>query len=808
MLFLKSWLGDYVNLADYSNPQLAALINRTSTEVEKVVELTDYFAGKVVVGRIQNVRPHPNADSLQVFEVNLGSKPSVQLVSAAPNVRDGLVIPVALAGAKLPGFTIQARPLRGEESAGMGCGKSELTLETKPSNGLWELNSEFGEEIPLGRSICQALPRYFPEETLFDLSILPNRIGVFGSHLGLALELATILERPDLLTPKAKRLLNFETLAEEILAPGFFTQTTSSELDFNFTDETETVRSFGLFDVDFGADFYVDALCIRRLFLTETNVVGNLTDLSNYLLFDIGQPTHFFSKAKVAKQSSELTWKVRSLPQGQGFRGLGQLKKTTLPAGFSVLQDASEKVLALPGISGAHASKLDAGETEVVLEIANFNPVTVAQMAYALKYRSAAAKVWIGEVNLALTLTALIRLKELAPVARWHLLGLWFKRAFHSTLAPLTLQASAPIEVSLEKIAAKLDSRPFPEWRQRLTRILEMLGTYDGEAGLFYPNLFYASLRSFADVFEEVTRLVGFENLQTDRLTTTLELPATYGYDTRYRLRSVLVEFGFNEVITRPFVQETELVEPDRALRLQKAQNAQKPYFRTSLFPSLLTTLAQNLLAGAKNEKIFELNRVYFKDAANAVREVTCLDALQVSDNPYLLTTLVREIFRAAKTEFEVSPLINSYGQGYCYVSPTLSAELIAVKNSHKKAHQISLDKTVYFLHLDLSKLNGSLDFLPGYLDESVYPTLSRTYSFELSPAISWQSLAAILKTNTPALRVDLFPLERRHLVHVDTLTFRVDFVSSTHTLQGSEIEAWEKQKWAALTDLGDISLR
>ena len=183
MLFLKSWLEDYINLSGFSNAELADIITRKSSEVEEIAEIAERFEGKIVVGKIQSLRKHPEADKLNIFDVNVGEKGIIQIVSAATNARDGLIVPVALDGTKLAGITIQAKKLRGFESQGMCCGKSEMLLETKHSSGLWELNSFLEDEAFLGWSICEALPEFFPTEYVLDIKVLPDKIGVIGNHL-------------------------------------------------------------------------------------------------------------------------------------------------------------------------------------------------------------------------------------------------------------------------------------------------------------------------------------------------------------------------------------------------------------------------------------------------------------------------------------------------------------------------------------------------------------------------------------------------------------------------------------------------
>ncbi|MBC7472179.1 MAG: hypothetical protein H7196_02870, partial [candidate division SR1 bacterium] len=253
MLFLRSWLEEYIDLSGYSNKELGDIITIKSSEVEEIRVISDYFDGKVVVGQIKNVRKHSDADSLYVFDVIIGDGQSVQIVSAATNVEDDLLVPIALENAKIPsGLTIAPRKMRGELSQGMCCGKSELMLETEMSSGLWELAKEFGnleKPVKLGQSICEAFPEYFPEETIFDIKVLPNKIGVFGSYLGMALEIAFCLENRGLLKRKASRILDPEIFLDDVRNQLNFKSTITDKDKVRFEDQTNYTKSFSLFKV-------------------------------------------------------------------------------------------------------------------------------------------------------------------------------------------------------------------------------------------------------------------------------------------------------------------------------------------------------------------------------------------------------------------------------------------------------------------------------------------------------------------------------------------------------------------------------
>jgi phenylalanyl-tRNA synthetase beta chain len=292
MLFLKSWLSEYIDLSAFNNQELSNLITNKSSEVDELIPVNDLFDGKVVIGQIRNLRNHPDADNLQVFDVNFNDSISqTTIVSAAPNVREGLIIPVATIGTILPYLKITPRKLRGVESLGMCCGKSELLLEEGYSDGLWELDCD---ESNLGKSIVTVYPELFKTDLVLDIKVLPNRIARIGSHLGMALEIATIAENYNLLTPLARKLLDPKYIEAEFNAIG-----TDSDYQLELEDKLNYAREFELFSLKLQADYIMPCKFVNRMFLLKKNLTGTIADLSNYLMADVGQPSHIFDLAKI-----------------------------------------------------------------------------------------------------------------------------------------------------------------------------------------------------------------------------------------------------------------------------------------------------------------------------------------------------------------------------------------------------------------------------------------------------------------------------------------------------------------------------
>jgi phenylalanyl-tRNA synthetase beta chain len=675
MLFLKSWLADYINLDDYTDQQISDILSLNSGECEEINVISDYFDGKVVVGEIRNLYKHPDADKLNVFDVYLGEEfkskhghDKVQIVSAASNARDGLICPVALDGAKLPYMTILGKKMRGLESMGMCCGLSELALETEYSAGLWELNDLLqnspylgegtarfpcdilsegggseadGGSIQLGVSICKVLPQYFPTQTTFEIKYLQDRLSTCANHLGLAIEIAICLQKPELLKGIAKSVYYKEDFVAPVLE-----SIQKSETQISLKDNTDSINVYNIFDLELPTTYHLNYEYQMRMFLTGKNLIGGLADLSNYMLFDFGQPNHFFSAAKIENYD----WKFDKLTADTKFQGLGQFKDGVLPKGLTVMQNSKDQILIVPGITGSTATKTDESETKVLLEITNFDKEMVARNSFAMNYRSDSAKTFSSGVSKYLQLLFLYQLKTALPNAKlthsllWNAgetydnIADWYKGAF-----ALDLEEQTTIIVDLEYIADRLDDRGVDYWQDIILEKLRLLGNvnkmskqdlankYEKDSGGFQLeeddildvefyvlsiNPYYSKIESQEDVLFEVAKLIGLDNLQPEYLTFSTESKTPDYYNTLNNLRGIFTKFGFSEILTRPFLPKKYLLSSltnteQVALEALSSQRADEPFLRDSLFAQNMQTVAKNIKLGLKDPKVFELTRIY-----------------------------------------------------------------------------------------------------------------------------------------------------------------------------------------------------
>lgn len=812
MLYLRSWLEDYIDLAEISDQKLSDLISLKSGEVEGFSMIKDWFGGKVLVGKIENCRKHPNADKLNIFDVNIGTKGKVQIVSAAPNVREGLLVPVALVGCRLSYLTLSERKMRGESSFGMCLGKSELMLETEFSSGLWELEDEFknfNREVVLGQSICESFPEYFAAQTVFEIKYLQDKIASLGCHLGLSIEIARILENPNLLKPKAKRILKPETFWQDFQAQALKIENTNLPAA-SFKDDHNYTNFYSLFNLEMESEFNLPHQIQQRMFFTEKNLTDSIADLSNYLLFDVGQPSHFF----ITKTDDfSWNWKIEKLESKTKFEGLGNLKNAILPQDTEVLAN-SQKLLWLPNISGSRELSVTKSDQKLYIELANFAKEGVARNSFRINYRSDSTRFANGGISMRTSLIWLLHFLEfltanqinfkLVNFLKWiNLSHELFKsipnNANFLEFARVLLGQSQNegIEVDLKILATKIQADLKPN---QIEKYLEIVGGWDGK--ILYPEGFYGHLNNFEEVIFEVAKLFGLENIHHQYLEFTTEQTNSQSFEVFYNLKEIFAGNGFQEIITRPLVNPKYLIsnftkEKDTALTAISTQRQDENRLRDGLLTSLLKSTFENFIRGEKNINLFELDKVYNFDGE--LKENVVLEAVSLNENPYLLTYLVQILATKMGVKIQFEKHESALGKGYLYKLGEIEITLLELTNKLKKEYQIPHTKKTWWLQVDLTNWNEKLNPYDSFKDQSDYPILSRSYSIIVSKEFGWAEIGElILSKKLDQIEVSLEPKERfEKSAATDILNFDIRFSSYFRNITHQEIENFEQNIFA-----------
>ncbi len=495
-----NWLNDYVDLSDVSADRVAELLSLHTAEVEGV-EVFGEAIQDVVVGHVVECGQHPAADKLSVTEVEYGAGETVTVVCGASNVRKGLKVAFAPVGSKLPGdFKIKKAKLRGVESRGMICSERELELSDSHA-GIMEL----ADDAPIGTSLVQYLG-ILDHVLELDNKSLTHRPDLWG-HYGFARELAAILER-DL-----KPLPMAELDVTQAPAPG---ENAGDGVCIGIEDSDGCAYYAGLrVELD-GPPTDSPDWMQRRLQAVGQRPLDDLVDLTNYILLEIGQPTHAFDMDQIGGK----TIRVRAADDGEVLRTLDEQDRKLQPSDL-VIADADQAV-AVAGVMGGHHSEVTDQTQRILLESAVFHPTRVRRTSHRLALRTDASARFEKSLDPSYALQALRRFA--------HLLGQTRPKA--KVVQPV-LQAGSDEAAHIE-----LDFHPqrtaellgLDLSASRMTEILERLG-FGVEANDDAMRVIVPSWRSSKDVtteidlVEEVGRLAGYHNIQAEPLMAPVEVP-------------------------------------------------------------------------------------------------------------------------------------------------------------------------------------------------------------------------------------------------------------------------------------------
>ena len=589
MQFPESWLRAFCN-PPLSTQELADTLTMAGLEVEELQAVAPPFT-KIVVGEIKEAVQHPNADRLRVCQVDVGQADGALLtvVCGAPNARVGIRVPCALVGAELPPgddgkpFLIKVGKLRGVESFGMLCSARELGL-SQDHGGLLELPSD----APLGQNIRQYLNL---DDTLFTLKLTPNLAHCLSVY-GVARELAALTGAP--LQPLSFPQ-NPATLSEQLPV-----QVQAADLCGRFSGRI--VRGIN-------PQAQTPAWMVQRLERCGQRSVSPLVDISNYVMFELGRPSHIFDLDKIHGGLQ-----VRWAQPGETLKLLNG-NTVTLDEQVGVIAD-EQAVESLAGIMGGDATAVSDDTHNIYIEAAFWWPQAIVGRSRRFNFSTDAGHRFERGVDPEHTVEHIERITELV---------LQICGTPHTSCGPISdvqtaLPQRAPVTLRVAR-AAKVIGMPLTQ--QQCVDALERLGLSvvqrEGVLEVQPPSWrFDVSIEE--DLIEEVARMVGFENLPTTPPLAPIT-PKLSRESTRspFAVRRQLAGLGYQETINFSFVEEAwerDLAGNDQPIRLLNPIASQMSVMRSSLLGSLLQVLKFNLDRKAERVRVFELGRVFLRDAS------------------------------------------------------------------------------------------------------------------------------------------------------------------------------------------------
>jgi len=586
MQFPESWLREFCN-PPLSTRELADTLTMAGLEVEETRPAAPPFSG-IVVGEIKQAEPHPNADRLRVCQVDAGGPQPLTIVCGAPNARVGIRVPCALVGAELPPgedgkpFHIKVGKLRGVQSHGMLCSARELKL-SQDHGGLLELAAD----APIGQDIREHLGL---NDTLFTLKLTPN-LGHALSVYGVARELAALTGAP-LKTPQFPKAA---TAIDEHLA----VRVEATDLCGRFSGRI--VRHIN-------PRAQTPQWMVDRLARCGQRSVSPLVDISNYVMFELGRPTHIFDLDKI---EGGLT--VRWGRAGETLKLLNG-NTVTVDENVGVITDA-RALESLAGIMGGDATAVSDDTRHIFIEAAFWWPDAIAGRSRRFNFATDAGHRFERGVDPDSTVQHIERITELVL----QICGTPDTRCGPIDDQQPNMPAPAPVVLRVAR-AAKVIGMALTQAQcvDALTRLGLALTERDGAIHVTPPSYRF-DLRIEEDLIEEVARLIGYQQLPDEaplgRIAPRLRAESRRG---RYATRRELAALGYQETVNFSFVEERwerELAGNDAPIRLLNPIASQMSVMRSSLLGSLMQALKFNLDRKAARVRIFEVGRVYRRDA-------------------------------------------------------------------------------------------------------------------------------------------------------------------------------------------------
>jgi len=583
MQFPESWLRTFVD-PQLTTDELSHALTMAGLEVESLSKAAPPTS-KIVVGRVLEVVKHPDADKLNVCQVDAGTGATLNIVCGAPNVAPGIKVPVALVGAELPPaeeggkpFAIKLSKLRGVESQGMLCSARELKL-SEDHSGLLILP----EDTPVGQDIRETLNL---DDTIFEIKLTPNKADCL-SVFGIARETAAITGAP--LTPvdiRPVRVELDETLPVRIAAP---------DLCGRFSGRV--IRGVN-------AHAKTPQWMVERLERSGQRSVSALVDISNYVMFELGRPSHVFDLDKI-HGGIEVRWGKR----GESLKLLNG-NAVELDETVGVISD-DRQVESLAGIMGGDSTAVTLDTTNIYLEAAFWWPDSIRGRARKYNFSTDAAHRFERGVDYATTVEHVERITQL-------ILEICGGKAGPVDDQSVNLPQRAPVKMRVSRanriIGVKIGADEIASIFTRLGLPFER----EDDAFLVTPPSHRFDIEIEEDLIEEVARIYGFEKIPARPPVATSEMRATN--ETRrsiHDIRHALAARDYAETVNFSFVDaewEHDFAGNDNPIRLLNPIASQLSVMRTTLFGSLIAVLRHNLNRRADRVRVFESGRVFLAD--------------------------------------------------------------------------------------------------------------------------------------------------------------------------------------------------
>ncbi len=795
MKFSENWLREHIaTTADRS--QLAAALTAIGLEVEALTPLGESL-DKVVVARIVSAARHPEADRLQVCEVDAGAHGTLQIVCGAPNARAGLVAPLAMIGAKIGEITIKAAKLRGVESNGMLCSAKELGIDADAS-GLLELP----DDAPLGTPLAEYLG--LPDASI-ELKLTPNRADCFGIR-GIAYDVAAAT---------GSEVATFDIAA---VAPAI-----DKRLSVELNAGADAPRYIGRVIRQVDASTTTPLWMAQRLIRSGIRPVSFLVDVTQYVMLELGQPMHAFDLDTLNGPVG-----VRHARSGETLKLLDG-RDVSLDQEFLLVTDA-DKPVALAGVMGGFDTRVTEATKNVFLEAAHFAPAAIIGRARRLGLHTDAAHRFERGVDPELPRTAIERASRL-------IIDIAGGQPGPVTEAVNEGDLPSPQAIALRRsrIARVLGIEVADAEVERILRALGLGIEATSQGWMVTPPARRFDLAIEEDLIEEVARIHGYDRIPVKLPSGAARVSAPPADRvTDAALRRHLAARDWQEALNYAFidagwVQQWELGD---AVALANPLSAELAVMRPMLLPGLADAMARNVARQQRRVRLFEIGRVFESASAagEAPRELPRIAALACGsaraeqwgepDRPVDFHDLKGELESLAALSNATLSFRRSMAP---FGHPGRSAEVHRVDADGNEQRigwigelhprlreQLELDVAAVGFEVDLEALAQRA---PAHAEAtSRFPSVRRDLSLLVPEAVEWDALATSVRAAAgPLLRsVRLFDIYVGKGVDsgFKSLTMGLILQEESRTLTESDVDSVVAQVVAALQREHDARIR
>ena len=769
------WLKEYADI-NVDAKTLADRLTMTGSKVE-TIEQKGNDIKNVVVGKILEIKKHPDADKLIVTKVDIGEK-TVQIVTGADNVHVGDIIPIAKDGSELPGdVKIKTGMLRGVESCGMMCAVTELGLNIEDypgqiEHGIMILPKEY--EKFLGKDIVEVLNL---REDILDFEITSNRPDCFsieGLGRETAISLGEKFKNPRKnLAKEVKKVNEIEGLKVDIEA---------KDLCYRYM-----ARVLKNVKIEESPDWMK-----RRLKACGVRSINNIVDITNYVMLEIGEPMHAFDINSV--EGKHII--VRRAKDNETITTLDE-EKRNLDSSMLVIAD-EEKPVAIAGVMGGANSGITENTKTVVFEAAVFKRGSVRLTAKKVGLRTEASTRYEKGLSPEIALRAINRAIELAE----------------------QIGAGKAVEEVIDVYPEKEEQKIIPFEPEKVNNLLgmkiskeEMITILENleikvKGNMLEIPYFRTDIERTADIAEEIIRIHGYDKLQS----TLINAETTLGAKTKEqklqdKIKELLVSKGFSEMYSFAFISPEDFekckLDSTKAIKIKNPLGEDYSLMRTSMMPTVLQSITTNYNKKNKEVSLFEIGKTYTDEQGNIEKgeiptetEKIAFATYGKNADFYIIKGIIEnilEISNIARYQIERAKTETLH--------PGKSAEIYVGKDSISKFGEVhpqilanyGINEKVYYAEIDLSKFVKYGKNNKKYTPIPKYPAIERDIALVVDEQIEVGQIENIISKKSKNIleTAKLFDIYRNEKLgqNKKSVAYELIFRANNRTLADDEIK-------------------